>query len=154
MPGSDPTEVGIWERFERNETIIIDGKGGMTVSAMDFWPNRCLRISQEDLTQVTQHWQPLLESLVRSHTTVQVMANPYTGDEWRPNGPLLWLSFGSPEQTSIELLWDGTRSLPKDLDTAVIGTLEVVCSNSRLAKGYLLRGLPRQVADRLECLTN
>ena len=153
VPTSQSAGVGIWEQFERSEHVIIDGKGGMTVSALDFWPNRCLRIPREDLARLRQDWQPFREHLVRSRTTLQVMTDPYTADDWRAYGPLLSLSFGSPSEKFFDLLWDGQLSLPEELDTAVIGTLEVVCSNSRLAKGYLRRGLPRQVADRLECPT-
>lgn len=133
--------------------MTIDGKGGMTVSALDSWPERCLKVSQEDLAEVSRYWRPFLEKTVRSRTTVQVMADPYTGDDWRAYGPLLSLSFGSTSEKVIELLWDGHLSLPEELDTAVIGTLELVCSNSRLARKYLLRDLPQQVASRLECST-
>lgn len=143
----------MWERFERNERITIDGQGGMTVSGSDSWPDRCLRIPRQDLARLRRHWQPFVEQPVRPHTTLQVMADPYTGDDWRASGPLLSFSFGSLSERSVGLLWDGQLSLPEDLDTAVIGTLEVACSNSRLAKEYLLRGLPREVADRLECST-
>jgi len=80
------------------------------------------------------------------------MANPYLGNEdWRPDGSLLELSFGSASGKTLALLWDGQSSLPNDLDTAIMGTLEMVCSNSRLAKRYLFRDLPRQVTSRLEC---
>ena len=123
----------------------------MTVSALNFWPERCVAISQEDLAEVSRYWQPFLEKVVRSHTTVQVMVNPYTGDDWRAYGPLLSLSFGSTSEKNVGILWDGQLSLLKDLDTAVIATLEMVCSNSRLAKRYLLRDLFQPVASRLEC---
>jgi hypothetical protein len=79
------------------------------------------------------------------------MVNPYTGDDWRADGPVLWLSISSLSEKHLQLMWDGQLSLPKELDIAVIGTLEMVCSNSRLAKKYLLQGLPHQVASRLEC---
>ena len=146
-----PTGVGMWERFERGEVIRIDAKGGMTVSASNFWPERCLAISQEDLAEISGQWKPFLERVVRSQTTVQVMANPYAGDDWRAYGPLLSISFGSTSGKHVGILWDGQLSLPKELDDAVMGTLEVVCSNSRLAKRYLLRDLPQQIASRLEC---
>lgn len=61
------------------------------------------------------------------------------------------LSYGPPSTKTLELLWNGRSSLPEDLDSAVIKTLETVCSNSRLAKKYLLRDLPQQVAVRLTC---
>ena len=51
----------MWERFERGEVIRIDAKGGMTVSTLDFWPERCVAISQEDLAEVSRAWQPFLE---------------------------------------------------------------------------------------------
>lgn len=90
--------------------------------------------------------------MVTSHAGVTLMANPYTGeDDWLPDGPLLSLSFGSPSGRSFGLLWDGQVKLSRDLDTAVMGTLEMICSNSRLAKRYLFRDLPEQVTKRLDC---
>ena len=153
-PTSQAAGIGIWEQFERADFVVIDGKGGMSVSAFNFWEDRCLRISQEDLARLRQHWRLFLEHVARSHTALWVMADPYTFDDWRAYGPVLSFSFGSPAERSFGLLWDGQLGLPEDLDTAVIGTLEVICSNSRLAKKRLLGGLPRQVADRLECPTD
>lgn len=150
-PTSQAAGIGIWEQFGRAEIVVIDGKGGMSVSAWNFWPDRCLRISQEDLARLRQRWRLFLDHVVSSHTDLYVMADPYTGDGWRPYGPVLSFSVGSPAEKSFGLLWDGQLGLPEDLDTAVIDTLEVVCSNSRLARKRLLGGLPRQVADRLEC---
>ena len=150
-PTSQAAGIGIWEQFERVDFVIIDGKGGMSVSAWNLWPDRCLRISQEDLARLRQHWRLFLEQVDRSHTALDVMADPYRFDGWRAYGPVLSFSFGSPAERSFQLLWDGQLRLPEELDTAVIGTLEVVCSNSRLAKKRLLGGLPRQVGDRLEC---
>lgn len=148
----DSTGIGMWERFERGASMTIDASGSMAVSALNMWPERCPKISQEDLVEVSGIWQPVLEPLVKSHTDLQVMANPFTGnDDWRPDGPLLSLSFRSASGKSLGLLWDGRASLQQDLDTAVMGTLEMACSNSRLAKRYLLRDLPRQVTSRLEC---
>ncbi len=144
------TGVGMWERFERSDSITIYAKGGMTVSD-GIWPERCPRISQEDLAEASQHWQTFLEHLPRDRASLQVMVNPYTGDDWRAVGPLLSLEFGPASGKSVGLLWDYQLSLPEEFDTAVIGTLELACSNSRLAKKYLLRGLPQQVASRLEC---
>jgi hypothetical protein len=116
------------------------------------WPERCPRIPPEDLVEVSRSWQLLLDRMATSHTGLQVMANPYTfEDDWRPDGPLVSLSFGSTSGKTLGLLWDGRTSLPGELDTAVMGTLEMVCSNSRRAKRYLLRDLPRQVTSRLEC---
>lgn len=146
------TGIEMWERFEQGASITIDAGGRMAVSTLDLWPRRCPRIDQEELVEASGTWQPVLEKLVTPHTDLQVMANPYTGnDDWRADGPLLLLTFGSTSGKSLGLLWDGHSRLPKDLDTAVIGTLEMACSNSRLAKRYLLRDLPPQVANRLEC---
>jgi hypothetical protein len=146
------TGIGMWERFERGASITIDARGSMAVSASNMWPERCPKMSQEDLVEVSRYWRPVIEQMVKPRTHFRVMANPDIGnDDWRPDGPLLSLSFGSASGKNLGLLWDGRSSLPEDLDTAVIGTLEMVCSNSRLAKRYLLRDLPRQVASRLEC---
>lgn len=80
------------------------------------------------------------------------MANPITDNEdWRPDGSLLSLSFGSASRKNLRLMWDGESSLPEDLDGPVMALLEMVCSNSRLARRYLLRDLPRSVTSRLEC---
>lgn len=146
------TSIPMLERFERGASITIDARGRMAVSSLDLWPERCPRIPQEDLLAVSQYWQPILERLVTPHTTLQVMANPYTfKDDWRPDGSVVALSFGSTAGKSLGLLWDGRSRLPKELDTAVMGTFELACSHSRLAKRYLLRDLPRQVTSRLNC---
>jgi len=151
------TGIGMWERFERGSSITIDARGSMAVSTLSMWPRSCPRIPREDLSEVSRYWQPLLEQMATPHTRLQVMANPYLGNEdlgnedWRPDGSLLELTFGSAPGKTLALLWDGQSSLPGELNTAVIGTLEMVCSNSRLAKGYLFRDLPRQVTSRLEC---
>lgn len=147
------TGVGMWERFERGTAITIDARGSMAVSSLKMWPESCPRISQEDLVELSQTWHPVLEQMVRPRTLFRVMGeNQYTWNEdWRPDGPLLELSFGSTSGKTLGLMWDGRSSLPRDLDTAVMETLEVMCSTSRRAKRYLLRDLPRQVASRLEC---
>ena len=137
VPTSQAAGIWIWDQFERAEIVVIDGKGGMSVSAWNLWPDRCLRISQEDLARLRQGWGLFLEHVVNSHTDLDRMADPYTGDGWRAYGPVLSFSFGLPAERSFGLLWDGELSLPEDLDTAVIGTLEVICSNSRLAKKRL-----------------
>jgi hypothetical protein len=152
LEGRYATGIGIWERFERGASITIDARGSMAVSALNMWPERCPRIAREDLAEVSRSWQPVLERMVTPRTDLRAMADPDTGNtDWRPDGPLLSLLFGSASGQSLGLLWDGRSSLPKDLDTAVMGTLEMVCSSSRLAKKYLLRDLPREVASRLEC---
>lgn len=154
LEGLDETGVGLWERFERSDKMTVYAKGGMAVSD-GTWPERCPRIPQEDLAEASQHWQHFLEHLPRDRaSSLQVMVNPYTGDDWRADGPLLSLQFGSASGKSFGLLWDYRLSLPKDLDTAVIATLELVCSNSRLAQKYLRQGLPQQVGNRLECSTD
>ena len=146
--------VRMWERFKREASIDIDNKGHAAVFAWSDLPSSCPRISQDDLAEVSRAWQPILDRLVRDRTTLQVMANPYTGDDWRADGPHLAITFGSVSEKTFELMWDGQSSLPEELDIAVIATLEMVCSNSRLAKKYLLRDLPQQVASRLECSTD
>ena len=149
---SGPTEIGMRERFERGASITVDEGGRMAVSSLNMWPESCPRISQEDLAEVSRSWHSVLEQRVRPHTDIRVMENPDTGnDGWRPDGPLLSLTFGPASGKSLGLLWDGQSSLPGDLDTAVMGTLEMVCSNSRPARRYLLRDLPRQVSSRLQC---
>lgn len=144
--------IGMWERFERGAAVSIDGRGSMAVSGLNRWPQSCPRISREDLGEVARTWQAVFEQMTRPHTNLQFMSNPYTGAfDWRPDGPLLELSVGAASDKSLGILWDGRSSLPEDLDVAVMATLEMVCSNSRLAKTYLLRDLPRQVTSRLEC---
>lgn len=144
--------IGMWERFEYGASITIDARGSMAVSTLSMWPRSCPRVPQEDLGEVSRYWQPILEQMATPYTAVQVMANPYLGnDDWHPDGSLLELTFGSASGKTLALLWDGQSSLPGDLDAAVMGTLEMVCSNSRLAKRYLFRDLPGEVTSRLEC---
>lgn len=135
--------------FNRGAAIRLDADGALTVSAMDMWPESCLTISREELARVERSWQPFLDQVTRARTGIRALANPDLGDDWRPDGPVLSLSFGSERR--VELLWDGRSSLPPDLDTAVLVTLETLCSNSRRAKKYLFRDLPQQVARRLDC---
>lgn len=149
--GTSEMPVGIWERFKRRASIDIEEKGRMAVFGLSSWPERCPRIPQDELAEASQHWQLFLERPIGDRTLLQVMAIPYTGDDWRAVGPLLYLEFGSASGRSVGLLWDYQSSLPEELDTVVIGTLELACSNSRLAKKYLLRDLPPQVGSRLEC---
>lgn len=144
--------IAMWERFEHGASITVDVRGSMAVSTLSMWPRSCPRMPREDLSEISRYWQPLLEQMATPHTGLQVMANPYLGNEdWRPDGSLLELTFGSTSGKTLALVWDGQLSLPGELDTAVIGTLEMVCSNSRLAKRYLFRDLPREVTSRLEC---
>jgi hypothetical protein len=148
----DSTNIAMWERFERGASIRIDATGSMAVSALDMWPERCPTIPREDLAAVSRLWEALLEQMALPHTDLRVMANPEIGNEdWHPSESLLSLSFGSASGKSLGLLWDGESTLPEQLDTAVMATLELVCSNSRLAKKYLHRDLSRQVVSRLEC---
>lgn len=159
-PAEEPLErlyeagVGMLERFERYARVDIDQKGRMAVYGLSVWPERCPRIPQDELAEVSRAWQPILDQLARPRTYFESMANPYTGDDWRAEGPHLEITFGSVSEKTLELMWDGRSSLPEELDIAVIATLEMVCSNSRLAKKYLLRDLPQQVATRLECPTD
>jgi hypothetical protein len=142
----------VYEWFERGAHMTVDESGSTAVSTNSAWPQRCPRVSREDLDDVSRYWRPILEQLDELPTTyLRFMADPdIFNDGWRPDGPLLELSFGTPSE-SVGLLWDGKSSLPQSLDTAVMGTLEMFCSNSRLAEKYLLRDLPSQVASRLEC---
>ena len=154
-PGSG--RIGLPLLFKRGATVDIDTGGRMAASADHAWPERCPDLSQEDLVEISRDWQPILDEMETVSTDFRFMANPNVHeDDWRPDGPLLQLSFGSTSlqgSTSgrtIGLLWDFRSSLPKSFDTAVMGTLKVVCSNSRLARKYLLRDLPRSVFDQLE----
>ena len=145
------TGIAMWERFERGSAIAIYINGRMNVSTLSMWGRQCPTISQEDLIELSRAWDPVLRQMVESEANIQIMANPYTGeDDWRPSGPLLELSLTSPSGKNLQLLWDGP-ALSGDLDTAVTQTLEIVCANSSLAKEYLLRDLPTQVSSRLEC---
>ena len=123
----------------------------MTVSTDPGWPRGCPRVAREDLDDVSRQWKAVLDWLVEPRVYLRFMANPeIEKDDWRPDGPLLELSFGSAGE-SVSFLWDGESSLPPKIDTAVVATLELMCSNSRLARRYLLRDLPPQVATRLAC---
>ncbi len=143
--------IGMWERFARGSTITVDGKGKMAVSGSGIWPESCPRAAPEDLGAAARTWRPVLDRTVTSHTDVLALASPPGDDDWRPDGPLLSLSFGAPSGKTVGLLWDGRSTLPPDLDTAVLETLEMVCSSSRRARKYLLRDLPPEVSGRLEC---
>lgn len=123
----------------------------MTVSALDMWPESCLTISREDLALIARTWQPFLDRVSTARTSLRALANPDLGHDWRPDGPVLSLSFDSASERRVQLLWDGRAGIPPDLDAAVIGTLETMCSHSRRAKKYMLRDLPPQIADRLDC---
>ena len=146
-----PNGFAMWPLFERGAAIGLDADGAMTVSALNMWPESCLTISPEDLARVDRGWQPFLDQMSKARTGIRALANPHLGDDWRPDGPILSISFDSPSERRVELLWDGRSSLPPGLETAVIGTLETICSNSRRAKKYMLRDLPQQVAGRLDC---
>jgi hypothetical protein len=97
---------------------------------------------------VSQRWQPVLERIVTPQPDVQMVANAAKG---RRDGPLLSLQFGPLSDKNLGVLWDGESPLPADVETAVMATLELMCSNSRVAKRRLLRDLPQQVAIRLKC---
>ncbi len=139
------------ELFEQGARITMDTGGGMAVYRLSSWPERCPRISPDNLLEVSRYWQPVLDRMRVPHETLHAVACAGCGEAWQPDGPVLSLSFGSLSGRSFELLWDGRTALSNDLDTAVIRTLETFCSNSRLAKKYLLRDLPQEVARRLDC---
>jgi hypothetical protein len=144
------TRSGTPERFDRGSIIIIDASGSMMVTDLMSWPESCPRIPPSDLAEVSRIWQPILERAPKDQTRLEV-GHLYRDDDGRAHGPFISLSFGATSGRTIGLLWDGQRSLPEDLDTAVFAILESACSNSRLARKYLLRDLPQQVANRLEC---
>lgn len=140
------------ERFERGAVMWIDADGSMAVSRLDLWPLRCPRIAADDLAQVSRLWQPILDWLPKPRTGYHALTDPNVWrHDWRPDGPVLSLTLGSPSGKVFDVLWDGRSSLPGELGVAVMATLEMVCSNSRLARRSLLRDLPPQVAGRLEC---
>lgn len=146
-----PNGFTMRQLFERGTAIRLDVDGAMTVSALNMWPESCPTIPREELTRVERSWQPFLDQMTRARTDIRALADPDLDDTWRPGGPVLSLSFGSTSERRVQLLWDGRSSLPPDLETAVIGTLETMCSNSRRARKYLLRDLPQQVTGRLDC---
>lgn len=147
----DPNGFVMSPLFERGAAIRLDADGAMTVSGLDMWPESCLTISREDLARIAENWQPFLDRVITARIRLRALANPDLGDDWRPDGPVLSLSFDLVSEQRVQLLWDGRTSLPPDLNTAVIGSLETMCSNSRRAKKYMLRDLPQQVANRLDC---
>jgi hypothetical protein len=150
-PQPYPNGFSMAPLFARGAAIRLDADGTMTVSALNMWPESCRTISREDLARVARSWQPFLDQVTTARTDIRALANPRLGDDWRPDGPVLSLSFGSTSERLVQLLWDGRSRLPPELESAVIGTLKTMCSNSRRAKKYLLRDLPQQVAGRLDC---
>ena len=129
--------------------IAADGKGRLSVQTMGARYLSCSRIAAEDLAELSRFWQAVLDRSPTPNPKFQVMTNPYT-DNWRPDGPLISLSFGSPLSDNVGLLWDGRSTLPEGLDTAVMATLELICSSNRMARDQLLHGLP-QLRGRLGC---
>jgi hypothetical protein len=129
--------------------VAEDGSGRLSVRTMGARLLSCSRIAAEDLGELSRSWRPVLERSPTPNPKFQVMATPYTED-WRPDGPLISLSFGSPLSDNVGLLWDGRSNLPDDLDKAVVATLELLCSTNRTAREQLLHGLP-QLSGRLEC---
>lgn len=152
-PRNQPSATGfsMSPLFLKGAAIRLDADGAMTVSGLDMWPESCLSISPEELARVARSWQPFLDQMTTARGEIRALADPHLGDGWRPDGPVLSLSFGSTSERLVQLMWDGRRSLPPELETAVLVTLETMCSNSLRAKKYLLRDLPQQVADRLDC---
>jgi len=148
-----PTGIGLWERFEHDISIDIFADGFTTVQHGGIAPDTCSWIPQEELDAVRPYLEPYFTK-EPSGPLVCMGDNPYTWkDDWRAKGPLIFPVFypGEKELKGFGLFWDGKSCLPEDLETAVIGTLSMICSNSRFARKYLLRGLPEQVAGRLEC---
>lgn len=158
-PPSIPISAGIGmsDRFRYGAVTNIDARGHIRVSTLNHWPQRCPDLSQEELVRLSRNWQPIFDQTETPQSVLRFMANPdVEATDWRPDGPLLQLSVGSTKGTttsgkSIALFWDFHASLPESLEIAVMRTLNVVCSNSRLAKKYLLRDLPPPVASQLEC---
>lgn len=153
IESAESIRPGLWRHFARSRVVVIDGRGGMTVSEDDFWPERCTKISPRELAIVSQDWQRVFARQVGQRTDQQFMSQPFTGDGWKARTPILELSAGPASDKHLELLWDGRQRLPEELETAVISTLELICTHSRLAKKYLLEGLPEEVATRLDCST-
>ena len=121
------------------------------MSLLDLWPRQCPTMTREEVTELSRSWDPFLRQTARSETAICWMSSRYTArDDWQPDGPLVSLTLVSESGRRIDLLWDGT-DLPPELDTPVMSTLETVCSNSRLGRGYLLRNLPARVSGRLKC---
>jgi hypothetical protein len=141
----------MWKLFERGAAIHVDGDGNMTVSSLDMWPESCPKMSREALARVDQGWQPFLDRVKEDGFAIMALADPDLWDGWQPDGPVLELSFRSSSGQLVQLMWDYRSSLPADLEDAVLGTLEELCSNSRRAKKYLLRDLPQQVAVGRDC---
>jgi hypothetical protein len=149
---SAPGSVRFQDWFHRGVAIDINARGSMAVQRNIGWPDRCPRLAREDLEAMSREWEPFLELLSAPHTYWRTMRDPEIFDtDWRPEGPVVDITFHSPASgKSVSLLWDGSR-LPGALDPAVIGTLETMCSNSNWARKHLLRDLPPQVASRLRC---
>jgi hypothetical protein len=147
------TGIGMWERFERGDSMEIAAGGTMAVGTLHPRPRTCPRVAREEVVELSRIWDTILEPLRRRENFLMVMpGNPYTWkDEWRPDGPLVEVSVVSPSGKNLGLMWDGRTRLSKSLDDAVMGTLEVFCSNSRLAERYLRRDLPQETSSRLQC---
>lgn len=163
IPGA--TGPAMWQRFESGASITIRQTGRMAVSTLSMWPQQCPTVPEEDLLEVSrvwepvvQKWEPTLRKMAENspypsmkQAPIHRLAKPFTGMEgWEADGPLVELSLQFPSGKTLQLLWDGTP-LPPDLDTSVMSTLEIACSNSRLARKYLAGGLPPQVSSRLKC---
>ena len=152
--GSYPRGFGPSVWFGHSASIVVDDRGGMytTDGSTDRsnWPEGCVSVPAEELAAVSRSWAPVIERAGGRTMPLHRMEHPYTGEDWRPYGPFISLSFGSAE-SRFGLLWDGQSYLAEDLDAAVMRTLEMVCSNGRNARKILLRDLPAQVVARLEC---
>ena len=141
----------LWGQFERGATISIDSAGRLNVMDGGYWPRHCATISEEELSELSREVQPVLDQLFRLPTVFQALVNPYRGsDDWRPDGPILDISFAAFGKQA-EVFWDGRSRLTPEIEIAVMRTLEVACVNNGVARKYLVRNLPPEVSRRLEC---
>lgn len=152
---SEPIEGAIgpsmWHRFSSGANVTMHASGRMSVSRLDMWPRQCPTVPQQDLLEIAKIWEPVLRQTGTSEAHLDLLASPFTGmDDWQAEGPLVEFALQSPSGKTVQLLWDGSP-LPESLDAPLMRTLEIVCSNSRLARGYLQRNLPGQVSSRLDC---
>jgi hypothetical protein len=158
-PALDPSRFGflhVW--FGHQANIVVHDRGGMMTTDESSWPEGCGNVPAEELAAVSRSWASVIErrratgsgGSAGDRMTLDRMDHLYTGEDWRPYGPLISISFGRAE-SGFGLLWDGQAYLAEDLDAAVMRTLEMVCSNGRNARRILLRDLPPQVVARLEC---
>jgi hypothetical protein len=141
----------IHARFENGAYITVSTRGRMTVSRDVAWPEACPTMPADDIVELSRYWQPVLDRMDESNWEFRAMTTPdLSSDAWRPDGPLLELSFVTSGK-SVQVWWDGRSQLADSIRAKVLGTLELVCSNSDRARKYLLRDLPPEVASQLVC---